>query len=135
MPDKYWARVLARHSFSLLSLKLAAAASCRPKALMTSWPVKNSSSWACSSPVLLHCSVKWAWDFLATRTVMSVDTGTETSAISARSGESHSIMASAADSIRTDMISWLSSWLRACEMLSTSFVARLSTSPRRCSSK
>ena len=33
------------------------------------------------------------------------------------------------------MISWLRSWLRACEMLSTSFVARLSTSPRRCSSK
>ncbi len=59
--------------------KLAAAASCRPKALMTSWPVKNSSSWACSSPVLPHCSVKWAWDFLATRTVMRVDTGTETS--------------------------------------------------------
>ena len=66
---------------------------------------------------------------------MSVDTGTETSAIKARTGDSHSIMASAADSISTDMISWLSSWLRAWAMLSTSFVARLSTSPRCCSSK
>ena len=38
-------------------------------------------------------------------------------------------MASAPQSIRTDMISWLSSWLSACEMLSTSLVARLRTSP------
>ena len=134
-PDTYWARALARLSLALLSRKRAAEASCRPKALITSWPVKNSSSWECSSPVLDHCSVKWACDLRATSTVSSVETGTVSRAIRARSGESHSIMASAPKSIRTDMMSWLSSWLSACETLSTSLVALLRTSPRCCSSK
>ncbi|BAS08869.1 hypothetical protein AHiyo4_22910 [Arthrobacter sp. Hiyo4] len=135
MPDEYWARADARARRSLLALKTAAAWSWYPKAIITSWPVTNSSTCAFNSPVSVHWRAKCAWDFRATITVIRVDKGTETSAIRARSGEIHSIMAKAPHSIRTDMISCVRTWLSACEILSMSLVTRLRTSPLDCSWK
>ena len=62
--------------------------------------------------------------------VTSIDTGTETSAITASSGEIQIIIASTAITVIRDVSSWLIVCCRVWLMLSMSLVTRLSSSPR-----
>ena len=75
-------------------------------------------------------SVKWACDLRATSTVISVETGTETQGDQGQERRDPEHHGQRTDSIRTDMISCVRTWFSDCEMLSTSLVTRLRTSPR-----
>ena len=69
------------------------------------------------------------------RPVTSIDSGTETSAISASSGEIQNIIDSTATTVSSEVSSWLSVCCRVWLTLSMSLVTRLSSSPRGCRSK
>jgi hypothetical protein len=90
---------------------------------------------ALSRPVSRHWSMNWLWERFMILAVTTIDSGTETSAISASTGEIHTIIDSTASTVSSEVISWLivccSVWL----MLSMSLVTRLSSSPRGCRSK
>jgi len=68
-------------------------------------------------------------------TVVTRVSGTVTSAITASSGESSSIITITPMTVSSDVTTWLSDCCRLCEMLSTSLVTRLSSSPRLTVSK
>ena len=117
------------------SSKTRCASSCRPKTLTSAWPENVSSMWELSRPVERHCSMNIPCERFMTWAVTTMDTGTDTRAIRASSGEIHSIIASTATTVSTDVSSWLIVCWRVCETLSMSLVARLSSSPRGCRSK
>ena len=66
--------------------------------------------WALSLPVRRHWATNWLCERFMIARVTSSETGTLTSATSASSGEIHSIIASTA----TTVISEVSSWLIVC---------------------
>ena len=110
MPLMNWARKLAWCSWSLRSAKARSASARRPKTLTSSWPVQVSSTTALTSPVLFHCWTKCVWLRLPMAAVTSMVTGIVTRAMSASSGEIHTII----ETIATTVSSEVSSWLRVC---------------------
>ncbi len=72
---------------------------------------------------------------LAITAVTMIESGTETSAMRASTGEIHSIMPSTPTSVRIDASIWLIVCCIVCWMLSMSLVTRLSSSPRGTRSK
>ena len=94
------------------------------------WPVNASSTWALSTPVWVHWAMKRAFDRLPMPLMMKNDSGTDTIATSASSGEIQIMTPSTPMSWRP----WASSWLRVCwrlwAMLSMSLETLLSRSPR-----
>ena len=90
---------------------------------------------ALSLPVRRHWAMNWPCDRFMIRWVTNIDSGTETSAISASSGEIHSIIESTATTVSSEVSSWLIVCCRVWLMLSMSLVTRLISSPRGCLSK
>ena len=74
-------------------------------------------------------------DRLAMSAVTMIESGTETSATTARIGEIQNIIASTPMSVRAEASSWLNVCCIVCWMLSMSLVTRLSSSPRGTVSK
>ncbi len=111
-------------------------ASCwRPNTLTTSWPVKTSSMWPLSRPVLAHCFMNSGCDLLVTALVMANASGSVSRATSDSSGEMTSIMTSVPMTMRIEVSSWLMVCWNDWAMLSMSLVVRESTSPRSVRSK
>ena len=69
------------------------------------------------------------------RSVTTTDSGTVTSAMSAKSQLIHSIIARTPTTVKTEVTIWLSPCCSVVAMLSMSLVTRLSTSPCECPSK
>jgi hypothetical protein len=91
--------------------------------------------WPLSLPVVAHCATKLGCERLPTAIVMRNDTGTVTSAITASRGEIQNIAPSTPTIVSSAVMSWANVCCKVWAMLSVSFVARLSTSPRGCWSK
>ncbi len=89
-----------------------------------------SSIWPLSLPVVAHCLTNCGCDRLPMIVVMTIDTGTVISAMSASTGEIQNMKTSTPRMVSTDVTSWLIVCCRVMAMLSVSLVARLSTSPR-----
>ena len=85
--------------------------------------------------MVAHCAMNCFCARLPISAVRNTDSGTATSAMVARSGEIQNIMPSTPMIVSTDVMSMLSVCCSVWAMLSVSFVARLSTSPRACLSK
>ena len=94
-----------------------------------------SSIWPLSAPVCVHCCTNSFCDRFAICCVITTDSGTATSAMTASSGEITNISTSTPTTVSTEVRSWLSVCDRLCEMLSMSLVTRLSSSPRGWPSK
>ena len=86
--------------------------------------------WALSLPVVRHCCTKCGCDRLPTRVATSADSGTVTSATSARIHDTQNIIASTPTTVSSELTSWPIDCWSVCPMLSMSFVARERTSPR-----
>ena len=134
-PETNCARNDASYSFSFSSAKVRSIACWRPKTLTRSWPEKVSSMWALSLPVLRHWAMNWPCERFMILAVTNIETGTETSAISASSGEIQNIVDSTATTVSSEVSSWLIVCCRVWLTLSMSLVTRLSSSPRGCWSK
>ncbi|CAM5670731.1 hypothetical protein SCALM49S_08556 [Streptomyces californicus] len=134
-PLANWALNPASYSASFCSAKSRADSSCRPKTFTRVCPVYISSIWALSVPVTRHCRTNCGCDRLPTCVATTTDSGTVTSATSASSGEIQNIITSTPTIVSTELMSWPIVCWSVCEMLSMSFVARLSTSPRLARSK
>ena len=65
--------------------------------MTSAWPEKVSSMCALSRPVRRHWSMNWLCERFMIRPVTTIEIGTETSAISASSGEIQNIIASTRD--------------------------------------
>lgn len=74
----------AWYSASFCSANCFADSSCRPNTFTRACPVYISSTWAFSLPVERHCCTKCGCDRLPTRVATRNDSGTVTSATSAR---------------------------------------------------
>ena len=85
MPEKNCALKDAWYSSSLRSSNCSPIESLRPKAVMISCPVKDSSIVPLSRPVLRHCAVNSFCDLLPITPTTIPDSGSATSAISAMS--------------------------------------------------
>ncbi|CAM5518470.1 hypothetical protein SFUMM280S_02600 [Streptomyces fumanus] len=72
------------YSASFCSANRAADSSCRPNTFTRACPVYISSMCAFSLPVERHCCTKCGWDRLPIRVATRNDSGTVTSATSAR---------------------------------------------------
>lgn len=94
-----------------------------------------SSIWALSFPVTRHCCTNCGCDRLPTCVATTTDNGTVTSATRASSGEIQNITTSTPTIVSRELINCPNVCWSVCEMLSMSFVARLSTSPRLARSK
>lgn len=125
----------ASYSASFCSAKSFADSSCRPKTFTRVCPVYISSMWALSLPVTFHCCTNCGCERLPTLVATTTESGTVTSATSASSGETQNIMTSTPTMVSRELMSWPIVCCIVCEMLSMSFVARLSTSPRLARSK
>ncbi len=86
--------------------------------------------WALSLPVLVHWAMNSVRDRLAIERVTHSDSGTVTTVSSVSSGEIVSIITSTATTVSTELNNWVTDIASDCWRLSTSFVTRLSTSPR-----
>ena len=114
--------------------KRASTSFCRPNAFTMAWPVKASSIWALSTPVLPHCSRYLGRARDATFFMPYTETGTVVSATNARTGEITNIITATPMRSSTDVSIWLSVCWRAWAKLSRSLVTRLKRSPRACRS-
>ena len=85
---------------------------------------------ALSRPVCPHCCTNNGCDRFAISRVTTIDSGTDTSATRASSGEMMSIIVSTPISVSSAFSSWLKVCCIVCWMLSMSLVTRLSSSPR-----
>ena len=85
---------------------------------------------ALSAPVRRHWATNMPCERFMIARVTSSESGTETSAISASSGEIQNIIASTATTVSSEVISWLIVCCRVWLTLSMSLVTRLSSSPR-----
>ena len=81
-------------------------------------------------PVCFHWSMNLGCERLATMVTMPMVSGIETIATSASCQSIVSIMMSTPSTVSTELNNWLSVCCSVCEMLSMSFVTRLSSSPR-----
>ncbi len=86
-------------------------------------------------PVRRHWSTNIPWERCITDRVSSIESGTETRATSASSGEIQNIIDSTATTVSSEVSSWLIVCWRVWLTLSMSLVTRLSSSPRGCRSK
>ena len=91
--------------------------------------------WALSRPVWPHWAMNIGCERLATSRVTRIDTGTDTSATSASSGEIQTIMVSTPTRVSSEFSSWFIVCCIVCWTLSMSLVTRLSSSPRGLASK
>lgn len=88
-----------------------------------------------SAPVDFHCATNCGCDFLPIFAATKIDSGTVASATSASSGEIQNIITSTPTMVSSEFSSCPIVCCSVWPMLSMSFVARLSTSPRFCWSK
>jgi hypothetical protein len=91
--------------------------------------------WAFSSPVWRHCATNCFCERFVIAFVTSSDSGIDTSATSASSGEISNIISTTPMTVSSDVSSWDSVCWRLWETLSMSLVTRLSNSPRGWRSK
>ena len=94
------------------------------------WPEKVSSTRAFRMPVAFHCATNSFCERRATSTVMTIVSGIVTSAITASSGEMMNIITSTPTTVSSEITTCDSVCCIDWPMLSTSFVTRLSSSPR-----
>src|SRR5918993_3589103 len=128
--DMNWAPNDDSNSSSLVRRKRSSTSDWRPNALTTACPVKVSSIWALSAPVLRHCDRYLGRARAAMSRITRTDSGTVTSATTASSGEMVNITAATPTSSSTEVSIWLSVCWRLWATLSRSLVTRLSRSPR-----
>lgn len=81
-------------------------------------------------PVATHCAANSRRERRVTVRTVSSDSGTASTVMPANSGEIDTIIASTATTVNTAVSSWLIVIDTETEMLSTSLVTRLSSSPR-----
>ena len=134
-PLTNWAPKDAWYSASFSSANVFSTSCWRPKTLTSACPEKVSSMCALSRPVRRHWSTNRPCERFMTARVSSIDSGTETRATSASSGEIQNIIDSTATTVSSEVSSWLIVCCRVWLMLSMSLVTRLSSSPRGCLSK
>ena len=97
--------------------------------MTSAWPANASSIWPLSAPTWRHCATKPCCARRPIRAVTTTDSGTVTSAISAKSGEIHTSIASTPIAVSAATRSCDSTCCNAIATLSMSLVTRLSTSP------
>ena len=130
MPLTNWAPKLAVYSSAFFSRKRCSTSRWRPNTLTSAWPEYASSTCPLRAPVCAHCATKSFCERLAITDVITSVSGMVTSAMRARIGEIRNIITSTP----TTVSRLFTSCDRVCcmlwPMLSTSFVTRLSSSPR-----
>ena len=134
-PDTNCAPKLASYSSAFFCRNRSSTSRCRPNTFTSACPVYVSSICPFSSPVCFHCATNSFCERLAISAVVTSVSGTVTSAISASVGERMNIITSTPSTVSSDVTAWLMDCCRLCEMLSTSLVTRLSSSPRWIESK
>jgi hypothetical protein len=130
IPEMNWALKLLSYMCSLDTSNSAIDWPRCPNTFTRSCPENVSSTCPLSRPVHFHWAMKCGCERLAMSIVTTKDSGTVRSEIVASSGLIQNIIPSTPMTVRTAVMSWVSVCWSVIEMLSMSFVTRLSTSPR-----
>ncbi len=134
-PEMNCAPKLAWYSSTFFCRNRSSTSRCRPNTFTSACPVYVSSICPFSSPVCRHCATNSFCERLAITAVVTRVSGMVTRAMMASVGESRSIITSTPTTVSSEVTAWLMDCCRLWEMLSTSFVTRLSSSPRCTESK
>ncbi|GAP54301.1 hypothetical protein AHiyo6_08660 [Arthrobacter sp. Hiyo6] len=134
-PEMNCAPKLASNSSTFFCRNRSSTSRCRPNTFTSACPVYVSSICPFSSPVCFHCATNNFCERLAIMVVVTSVSGIVTSAITAKVGESRTIISSTPATVSSEVTAWLMDCCMLWEMLSTSLVTRLSSSPRCTESK